>query len=401
MKAIPAGLLFLGLAAATLLIWQPSRSAAAVIEAGLLMVAAGVVLRNACRGQPPSRGAGCVLLGAAVGWVGVLTAAGCTVYRFASLEALSRWMVLLAIYLTASSLLSGSRSRRWFLDAFLYFGVVVSALAVVQHPTSEGRFLWWFDSGYPDLLGPFQNRNNFAAFVELLVPLALWRAARSRENRVVWLGVTAALVAAVVAASSRAGFVIVAGEVVVVLVSIRWSGILPDRLVLRTGVLVATMSVAATLVVGTDVLWKRAGDPDPLGHRPEIAGATLEMIAERPWTGFGVGTFETVYPAFARFDIGQVVNHAHNDWLEWAAEGGIPFLLLLSVFAAWHLRPAFRSVWGIGVAAVFVHALVDYPLQRVGVAGWVVFMLAAVAAEQRDSLSLDDAHGPEAGHFAG
>jgi hypothetical protein len=29
---------------------------------------------------------------------------------------------------------------------------------------------------------------------------------------------------------------------------------------------------------------------------------------------------------YARFDVGKTVNHAHNDWAEWAVDGGIPFL---------------------------------------------------------------------------
>ena len=57
--------------------------------------------------------------------------------------------------------------------------------------------------------------------------------------------------------------------------------------------------------------------------------------------GFGLGTFETVYPHFALFDIGLIVNHAHNDWLEWAAEGGVPLALALLSLAVWAARPAF------------------------------------------------------------
>jgi O-antigen ligase len=290
-------------------------------------------------------------------------------------------------------------------------------LAVVQRHTSAGRFLWIIESGYPDLWGPFQNRNNFATFVELLVPLSLWQSVRDRGNRAVWLGVAAALVAAVATSSSRAGSAIVVAEVLVV-GAIAWRGrLLPRRDFAGGALMLAGMALAATLAFGSEVLWRRMSQPDPFGYRPEIQVAALSMVAARPWTGFGPGTFETVYPAYARFDIGQVVNHAHNDWLEWAAGGGIPFLLLLGAFAIRHLRPAVSSVWGIGVVGVFLHALVDYPFQRLGVAGWVFVMLAAIAAEHRSGkpsggkpsggkpcggrLSLDHTHGPQAGHLAG
>jgi hypothetical protein len=43
------------------------------------------------------------------------------------------------------------------------------------------------------------------------------------------------------------------------------------------------------------------------------------------------------------------------------------------------LRPAVRSVWGIGIVAVWLHCLVDYPLQNPVMAGWF-FLLAGILA---------------------
>jgi O-antigen ligase len=111
------------------------------------------------------------------------------------------------------------------------------------------------------------------------------------------------------------------------------------------------------------------------------------MARERPWLGFGLGTFEEAYPAYALFDIGLVVNHAHNDWAEWLAEGGIPFLLLMASLAAWAVVPAIRSIWGVGLLSVFLHALVDYPMQRLGLAAWIFVLLGALAAQESDRRS--------------
>ncbi|MGH6692856.1 MAG: hypothetical protein ACREF4_19485, partial [Gammaproteobacteria bacterium] len=41
---------------------------------------------------------------------------------------------------------------------------------------------------------------------------------------------------------------------------------------------------------------------------------------------------------------------------------------------------AVRSVWGLGVLFVALHALVDFPMQRLGVAGWAIALCAALAA---------------------
>jgi hypothetical protein len=53
------------------------------------------------------------------------------------------------------------------------------------------------------------------------------------------------------------------------------------------------------------------------------------------------------------------------------------------VVSVWTFRPAVASVWGIGLIAVCLHALVDYPFARFGVCGWY-FALAPMVAIQAD-----------------
>ena len=87
------------------------------------------------------------------------------------------------------------------------------------------------------------------------------------------------------------------------------------------------------------------------------------MIPVHPWFGSGLGTWPSEYPGFATGDSGLYVNAAHNDWAQWASEGGYPFLLFMAVFAILLVKPSLESVWGLGVLAVLIHAFVDYPLQ--------------------------------------
>ena len=127
----------------------------------------------------------------------------------------------------------------------------------------------------------------------------------------------------------------------------------------------------------------RLRDSDPFRDRREIFASSLAMIVARPWTGYGLGTFATVYPEFARFDPGAVVQHAHDDWLEWATEGGWPYAALWMLLAISALRPALRSIWGIGVPAIFIHALVDYPFARLGVVAWMFVLIGALEGQRR------------------
>jgi hypothetical protein len=81
------------------------------------------------------------------------------------------------------------------------------------------------------------------------------------------------------------------------------------------------------------------------------------------------------------------MNHAHNDWAEWAAEGGVLFDLPLLAMALASAAFARRSPWGLGVAIVFLHSLVDFPLQKTALAILTFFLAGALAASSRTARS--------------
>ena len=112
-----------------------------------------------------------------------------------------------------------------------------------------------------------------------------------------------------------------------------------------------------------------------------VSQTSLEMTQKGPLTGYGLGTWPTVYPMFAHFDDGLFMNQAHNDWFQWAAEGGMGFLALLLCFGVAVSIPAFRSDWGVGVPGVLMLCFVDYPLQKPAVSLVLFAVAGAVSAE--------------------
>jgi O-antigen ligase len=261
--------------------------------------------------------------------------------------------------------------RLQFLRAFTWLGFGMSVVGVLAYYTSPGLILWLYPSPYPDNWGPFLSRNNFAQFLEIALPVALWFAIRERSPR--YAVVAAVIFAAGLASASRAGAALLIVECVVV-----WMLLRTEHPRLRIlGWFAATAAGLATLA-GASTLLGRLSAADPFEYRHEIARSTLAMIREHPWHGSGLGTFASAYPAHATFDAGRVVEHAHNDWLEFAAEGGWPYAALWILLALGMARAAIRSVWGIGVIAVCLHALVDYPFARLGIALWVFVFLGAI-----------------------
>jgi O-antigen ligase len=80
------------------------------------------------------------------------------------------------------------------------------------------------------------------------------------------------------------------------------------------------------------------------------------------------------------FDSGYRIEHAHNEWLEWATEGGLPFAMIWT----WIIARALRSLrlWNLGISAVAAHSLVDFPTARLGVSVWL-FLLIGLTEEAR------------------
>ncbi len=377
-QTFPTALLVLLLSFSTLAIGRPERWPAALVQCGILVMGAAACWRL---GRAPRVGAlkaTAPLAGVAV-WGLVQLAAGRAVYRYATWSAVLDWTAIACLFAVGLALFSEPGARRRFLRMALGFSMVV-ALMTLLAPLTGDSWKELMGAGGKDFLGPFANRNNYAAFVELMLPVAMWRAFSDRGQS--WVGACGAalLYATVIASGSRAGAVLVTVELVG-LIAMGWLlGTAPTRRLVIAGLWTASLGTIFTAVAGWGLLAERLALADPLLHRREIYRSTLAMIAEHPWTGFGLGSFETVYPRFRLFDNGLVVNFAHNDWLQWGAEMGLPALALLMAGAVASIRPALRSLWGAGVVFVYLHALVDFPMQRPGVALWVAAMLSAVAA---------------------
>jgi O-antigen polymerase len=122
---------------------------------------------------------------------------------------------------------------------------------------------------------------------------------------------------------------------------------------------------------------------DPYAVRREFLRSSLAMIGDRPWMGFGLGTWSTAYPGYALFDNGLFANQAHSDWAQWTVEGGVPFFLFMLSIAVWSVRAAARWLWGVGVVSIFLHCLVDYPIQRPALSGLFFVLLGVLAALEK------------------
>jgi len=241
------------------------------------------------------------------------------------------------------------------------------------------------------VIGSFANRNHFANFLMLLLPVVLLEALgpesrRSRPQRGArqwpWIVLLFVLIAALLSSLSRAAIAI---GLLILLVS---ALLLPQRQRLRSGVLpalVATAGLVALALVAGGLDWLDRFDASVLGadaaFRQLNRNLTWDAAIDFWPLGSGLGSFGTVFPRYQADTFSYYfVEHAHSDFLQWLLETGLPGLLAAALALAlvvargaalvrarrehgpWREADRLAVAAGLGVLALALHAWVDFPL---------------------------------------
>ncbi len=378
------------LAFGILTLWVPARWALSIFQVALFALAAVRIVQRRSLTLPF---AGWMIAGAAV-WGAVQVASGWSVDHATTLDSVLSWLTNLAAFMLAADLYRDRERRESFLRAALIFTGALAVVSIFTYLTSPaGKIFWIFDSGSDSrTLGPFVYHNQYAAFIEAVLPVAAVGMMRDQRRWALYAVIVATLFGSVVTGGSRTGTILCLAEILVIpAIAFGRRTIDGGRL---TSVVLGSLAAVAVLtgVVGWQPLWKRLKEPHPYSLRKDLVLSSIAMVRDRPLTGFGLGTWPEAYPGYARFDDGTYVNQAHNDWIQWTAEGGLPLLALMLAVAAWSVGPAVRSLWGIGVLSVWLHALIDYPMQqRPALAAFFFALLGTLAATSAAASAQDAA----------
>ncbi len=239
--------------------------------------------------------------------------------------------------------------------------------------------------------GLYPNPNHFAGFLEMSLPfsltLAMWpnRLGSAKIAQRVGLGLVSALIlVAQICSLSRAGFAAMAASTGVLL----GIGIFRSR-TSDTGTTLKVLAVACTAVVIPVSLLFLAPDRfiDHLGSLTTASGSisdarfsfwneTLHLIGKFPLFGTGLGTYVSAIQRYRDSVPMSLLDYAHNDYLQLAAELGLVGMLPLAFSAFYCLRCSFRAalskVEGISsqmaaacaasLVAIAVHSLADFNL---------------------------------------
>jgi O-antigen ligase len=293
---------------------------------------------------------------------------------------------LLIAYIIVIFLMSQSFFRRSHWRGFVWFvmtfGFFVSLLGILQNLTFNGKLYWLRVMRYGGLpFGPYVNRNHFAGFAEMIIPVALVPLVlgKVRRERVILVALFAIVpIVALVLASSRGGIIsfVVQMVILLLLLLIRRA---PAKYMITGGVVVLCAVIAVSWIGVQQVLSRFAGIQNlevSAGKRVAMERDTFRLFLDHPILGTGLGTLEMVYPPYDSLYDGKIVNHSHNDYLEALAETGV----IGGLCCLWFLAVLFRnSLEGMAAAGnsvgaalnlsglvaccgILVHSLVDFNL---------------------------------------
>ena len=335
-----------------------------------------------------------------VGQVDLAFGAGMTNRHPLSINPSFTWTALalygsFALLLVGTSRMASLHGARTTIAAVTIVGVCLALAGIIQKATFNGQIygFWTTETGGSPF-GPFVNKNHFAGWMLMAIPLSLgllcagiargmhgvrpewrerilWFSSPDASRIVLIAGAAATMAVSLVLTMSRSGMC----ALVVALVTTGWFvfyGRTSRVSKAAAGGLLVGIVLLAGLWVGADAIGARfaAADWEDYNDRRGAWQDAWRIASMFPITGTGLNTYATATHFFQQHDRSQHYEQAHSDYLQLAAEGGlllaIPAIVCLFFFVR-DVRRRFRedgessSYW---LRAGAVAALVAIALQE-------------------------------------
>lgn len=309
----------------------------------------------------------------------------------------------------AACLVSIDTKRRVSVVAIgaIIFGSLMAFVGTLQRLASPDAIYGLREPNQAIPFGPFVNQHHFAAFMEMTGAMAAaFLLTRSfRNEKKVLVAIAAVLMAlACVLTSSRGGLVCFVVGVVVVAFLTRTIGHdgPGEKGVSRKMLLFAALGFAAAVVAmvvfvgGDQSLLRGIGFAQPSGDvtngRLHFWSVALKIFAANPVLGAGLDAFGVAFTKHDTWNGMFRVENAHNEYLQFLAEGGViafgavmAFVLIFVQKAITNIQEtsdAFLRTCAIGAfggcVAVVLHSIVDFPLRTPSNA-FIFLLLVTVA----------------------
>lgn len=301
-------------------------------------------------------------------------------------------LVAAALAALAGSAVGGMNpgSRRCFGEAFLWAllvaGSVNAAIGWVQLAApgwADGTLIAGLRADMR-AAGNLGQPNFLATQLVWAIVAAVALSELRRLSFAALVAVTMALLPTIVLTGSRIGLLTAA--------LLAFWGISDRRLSQRTRWLLASIPLLLLLLWTAIRALSTGGGPRGLAEMNVASGRwpmwldALQLIARDPWWGVGIGEFNfawTLTPSPRRAH--ETFTHAHNLFLQWGVELGLPITLALTGLLGFALRQAFRGACAASgddgvlrrsalalITVVLLHSQTEFPL-------WYAYFLLPAA----------------------
>ena len=296
---------------------------------------------------------------------------------------------------------------RVMLWVILLAAAVNALYGLAVYFSGNATILWFPKWAFPEFLSStFVNRNHFATYAALALLIGfgllveelrrisagislrsiagILRATEALDFRLyLLLGLIGMIALAMVFTASRGAMVATAGGVIGFLLCASRSSKVSGLRILRFGAALALGGVAVLALTGDKLASRIEAIAFHSSSRLNVFEATMQLILERPFLGIGGGGFEGMFHSVRPDQMNAesaIYAHAHNTYLEFGLEHGLPALMIMLVLSALlvlvFLRGAARRkrndlIPAIGAGAtvlVAMHAFVDFSLEIPAVA---------------------------------
>jgi O-antigen ligase len=264
------------------------------------------------------------------------------------------------------------------LKILVYFGFGLAIFAIIQKATWNGKLYWLRELTLQGAgpFGPFVSRNNYAGFINMLIPLSLGLAftRKSREKQILFGFFGLIMAVSLFISLSRGGIISFFAGIIIFALFISWDRFRAKKRLALVAFIFALFIYL--LYLGIDPIIDRFYKTD-LAREDRFAvwSATFNAFKDFYFTGSGLGTFINIFPFYTpqNIDINVIFDHAHSDYLEFILEAGIIGTILLILFLYFFIRCIVSSKWdrytGIfrvsllsSIATMVVHSISDFNL---------------------------------------
>ena len=324
-----------------------------------------------------------------------------SIYPHDTLSGFVKLLAYLTAFILAAYAFEPREGKSVLAPGLIVLGTFEAAYGIVQYLTGYQKIFGITKQFYTEeATGTYINHNHFAGLLEMVIPFAAMMVFYNLQSRpgqgeggkwggrpgrtgldpriIFYAFIVILLVVGVVFSRSRMGiFSVLTSIILMGLLGLLGEG---RRAWMIITVLVIACSMTYAIWIGLDPIVKRFESITPSGSpwsRTSIWKQASSILKDYPAVGTGLGTFPIAIRRYQTSLLELQVDHAHNDYVEVAADTGIAGALLLFVPILWLLvrmimayagarNPYRRSVLlaCIGsTAALLVHSTMDFNLQ--------------------------------------